>query len=352
MMRRLAIIVVVIAASGSARAEPPVACFAPDALKATAAEKFVKRRDHSFDQPGAERVLPSAQPIAAALRGSIRRVELPAGEKLIALTFDLCEQRGEVAGYDGAIVDFLRKEGVKATFFAGGKWMRSHGERAAQLIADPLFEVANHSETHPNLRLLDAKAMQDEIAGPERDYEAALDGLKAKQCLPADGAGITPRPALFRFPFGACNQAALDAVNNAGLLAIQWDVSTGDPSPGQSAQAIARAMVKETKPGSIVVSHANGRGWHTAEALPIAIPKLKALGYEFVTVSELLARGKPVVAAACYNVRPGDVDRYDRLFARPPAPKAAAPPVVAKAPAPAKPAVPSAGARKPSSGKS
>ncbi len=105
----------------------------------------------------------------------------------------------------------------------------------------------------------------------------------------------------------------MTAVNDAGLLAIQWDVSTGDPAPSQSAAAIVRAMTRNARPGSIIIGHANGRGWHTAEALPIAIPALKAQGYEFVTVSELLAAGKPVIAESCYDSKPGDTDRYDTL---------------------------------------
>ena len=109
------------------------------------------------------------------------------------------------------------------------------------------------------------------------------------------------RPTLFRFPYGACNDAALKAVNDAGMLAVQWDVSTSDPDPHASATVIANAMVHEAKPGSIIVGHANGRGWHTFEALPIAIPRLKAGGYKFVTVSELIALGKPVIASECYD---------------------------------------------------
>ena len=77
-------------------------------------------------------------------------------------------------------------------------------------------------------------------------------------------------------------------------------------------------MVRQTKPGSIVISHANGRGYHTAEALPLAIPKLKAAGFEFVTISELLAAGKPVVEQRCYDSRPGDTDHYDFWFRKPP----------------------------------
>jgi hypothetical protein len=122
---------------------------------------------------------------------------------------------------------------------------------------------------------------------------------------------VAAEPTLFRFPYGACNDATLKDVNDAGMMAIQWDVSTGDPDPHVSAKAIAEAMVGEAKPGSIIVAHANGRGWHTAEALPLAIPKLKAKGYKFVTVSELIAMGKPVIVSECYDRKPGDTKRYD-----------------------------------------
>jgi hypothetical protein len=78
-------------------------------------------------------------------------------------------------------------------------------------------------------------------------------------------------------------------------------------------------MIRNARPGSIVILHANGRGYHTGEALPVAIPALKAKGFEFVTVSELIAAGKPLVAETCYDSRPGDTDRYDFLLGRKPA---------------------------------
>ena len=84
-------------------------------------------------------------------------------------------------------------------------------------------------------------ALAQEIEAPQRIYEAARDGLVAKQCLPPT-ARIAPRLTLFRFPYGACNPQAIRAVNDAGLVAIQWDLSTGDPSPGTTAQAIISAM--------------------------------------------------------------------------------------------------------------
>ncbi|MEW5963837.1 MAG: polysaccharide deacetylase family protein, partial [Pseudomonadota bacterium] len=304
------------------------ACFAPATLAAAPSERRPVKGIRRFDAPPPPRTLVPFAPVPPERRGAIRRVELPAGRKLIALTLDLCEQPGEVAGYDGAIIDYLRAHGIKATLFAGGKWMRSHPERTRQLMADPRFELANHAEAHRNLRLLAGAALAEEIAGPQRAYEAAREQLSQMQCVTgheAELAHVPRRMGLFRFPFGACSAAALAAVNDAGLLAIQWDLSTGDPSPTQSAAAIAAAMVGNVRPGSIIIAHANGRGHNTAAALPIAIPKLRAAGYELVTVSELIAAGKPVIANTCYDSRPGDTDRYDRLFpsiaARPPSPK-------------------------------
>jgi peptidoglycan/xylan/chitin deacetylase (PgdA/CDA1 family) len=294
------------------------ACWVPSALAGIPAEKNPRKGIHDFDKSPPVDLVGANEPAASVPHGVIRRVALPQGRKLIALTFDLCEQPGEVAGYDGGVVDYLRKEGVKATFFAGGKWLRSHEERARQLMADPLFEIGNHSEAHHNLRQLNGARLADEILGPQRSYAAIRMGLTQTQCARdhSDAMSAVPAaPTLFRFPYGACNGASVDAVNKLGLTAIQWDFSTGDPAPTTSARAIAQTILHRARPGSIIVSHANGRGWHTAEGLALAIPQLRAKGFEFVTVSELLAAGKPVVEQRCYDNRPGDTDRYDFLVA-------------------------------------
>lgn len=332
-------------AAGQASAAARNACFTPQSLAARPGEAMVQKHVRTFDRydtPG--QALAPFTPVPEAMRGAIRRVELPKGKKLIALTLDLCEQTGEIAGYDGAIFDYLRASGVPATLFAGGKWMASHDERTRQLMTDPLFEIANHSAAHNNLRLLHGAALTKEIEAPQRVYERIRREHAASQCISGAGAANSPtaRMSLFRFPYGACNAESLNAVNDAGLLAIQWDVSTGDPAPAQSAQAIAQAMLRNTRPGSIIIAHANGRGHHTAEALPLAIPKLRAAGFEFVTVSELLKAGRPVIEPRCYDSRPGDTDRYDNLFLAAAKTakgvKAAQPAAPASAPAAARPA--------------
>jgi len=291
------------------------ACWSADALAGKPGENVARKHDHSFDAP--PQGTAASEPHEEAIPyGAIRSVKLPPGRKLIALTFDLCEQPGEIAGYDGAIIDYLRRENIKSTFFAGGKWMRSHEDRTQQLMADPLFELGNHSEAHRNLRLLAGQKLHDEVAGPQDAYVAIRSRLAEKQCTAAAGASamqsIAPRLTLFRFPYGACNPAALQELQAQGLRAIQWDLATGDPDPRESSVTILNAMLR-AKPGAIIVNHANGRGWHTAAALPFAIEKLRKKGFEFVTVSELLAAGEPVISADCYNNRPGDTNRYDNL---------------------------------------
>lgn len=305
-------------ATGAFAVDRPLldACWAPDVLAAKFGENIPHQGDRSFDAPPTEGWLsaPTETERTSAV-GAIRRVKLPPGRKLVALTFDLCEQPGEIAGYDGAIIDYLRRENVRATFFAGGKWMRSHEVRAQQLMADPLFEIGNHSEAHRNLRLLQGAKLHDEVIGPQRAYEAIRTRFAQSQCAmarPAAMQTVAPRLTLFRFPYGACNDQALREVHDQGLRAIQWDISTGDPDPRQAAAAIVRAM-SHARPGSIIVNHANGRGWHTAEALPLAITKLRNMGFEFVTVSDLIAAGEPVIAPDCYDSRPGDTNRYDKL---------------------------------------
>jgi len=294
-------------------------CWTPQALAGSDSERLSTRAHAKFDlAPLRQEALPQATPVPPELRGSIRGVSLPPDKKLIALTFDLCETDGDVAGYDGRIVDLLRAQGIKATFFAGGKWMETHKERAEQLIADPNFEVGSHGLRHFDLSRTSEPALGEEILLTEAAYRQTRASLLAKQCAadtsPTPAASPVPeRMSVMRFPYGRCNAKSLAAVNDAGLIAIQWDLVTGDPDPHRSAKAILNTILGQAHPGAIIVAHANGRGWHTADALAAAIPKLKEEGYSFVTVSELLAAGKPVIATKCYLNRPGDTPRLARL---------------------------------------
>lgn len=255
-------------------------------------------------------------PLRAEWRNSIRRVELPVGKKLTAFTFDLCERENETSGYDAELIGILRENRVKATFFAGGKWMRSHPEQTMQLMSEPLFELGGHGWVHENFRLLGRAEAEKRLLRAQELYHSLREELR-KRCREGESTAVMERiPSelrLFRFPFGTCNADALDMLAAHGVAAIQWDVVSGDASKGQSAKGITELVLRQAKPGSIVIFHANGRGHGTARALPGLISELRARGFAFATVTELLESGRPLASSECYELKPGDNKHYDKF---------------------------------------
>lgn len=191
--------------------------------------------------------------------------------KKVALTFDACEDENP-RGYDAKITEILKANQVPATIFLGGKWVESHPAAARELGSCPLFELGNHSYLHPDFTKISVQRMREEILRTQNIVEKATG----------------QRPRLFRFPFGRYTSQALQVVEELGLKSIQWDVVTGDPDPNIKAADIEREVLRQTRGGSIIIMHINGRGWHTAEALPKIIKGLREKGFEFVTVSQLL----------------------------------------------------------------
>jgi peptidoglycan/xylan/chitin deacetylase (PgdA/CDA1 family) len=297
-------------------------CWTGDELAGSPADKRTIRpyQDGLPDRP--ERLAPKVVrgPEPPTLQNSIRYVMPADGKKIVALTFDLCERANEKTGYDAAIVNYLRANNIKATFFAGGKWMRSHPEQAMQLMSDPRFEVGNHGWTHGNLRLLKGEAMEDQVMWAQAEYEVLRERLAASDCArsagPEEMEKIPPVPMALRLPYGTCNPDTLKFLAQVGLPAVQWTIVSGDSSRGQTAGRIIRAVMDGIRPGAIIIMHANGRGHGTAQALPRLVPMLQQMGYEFVTVTELLNSGPAFTTTDCYEITPGDNTRYDRIYGK------------------------------------
>jgi len=190
----------------------------------------------------------------------------------VALTFDVCQKPEYPAWFDRKIYDVLIQYHIPATFFMGGDWMRTHPDETLLLASNPLFEMGNHSWSHPDLPDLSEAQISAEIVKTQ-DMLYKLTGRQAK---------------LFRLPSGLSNDLVLSTLAWHGLYTIQWDVETGDPDPNIGAERMNWAVRERVQNGSIIIMHANGRGWHTAEALPEMIEYLQSQGYILVTVSQLL----------------------------------------------------------------
>jgi peptidoglycan/xylan/chitin deacetylase (PgdA/CDA1 family) len=209
-------------------------------------------------------------PILDGYRGLITNGDR--SEYKVALTFDVCQREGDLAGYDAAIVRILNETQTPATFFLGGEWMRDHQANALDLAGNPLFELGNHSWSHRDFSAITPEEMRSEILLTQQIMYELL-GYQTN---------------LFRLPYGTYNEEALNVINENGLYVIQWDIVSGDPDPNIDAQRMTNGVLEHLQPGSIIIMHANGRGWHTAEALPGIIQSIREQGYTLVTVSDLL----------------------------------------------------------------
>jgi peptidoglycan/xylan/chitin deacetylase (PgdA/CDA1 family) len=198
---------------------------------------------------------------------------------LVALSFDACQTR-KPSGYDAKIVQILKATHTPATFFLGGRWMETHPEATRQLAREPQFELGNHSYLHPHLRRVNDARLRDEITRTQAVlYE--LTGRRAR---------------LFRAPYGEYDARVLRTAASLGLVTVQWEVVSGDPCRQATARDLIATVTRRCRNGSIIIMHVNGRGWHTAEALPEILRRLRNAGYQFVTVSELMAESaKPTI---------------------------------------------------------
>ena len=193
-------------------------------------------------------------------------------EPNLALTFDLCQKPSDPTGFDDGIFNALIKYNAPATFFLGGDWMRTHPEETLLLAGNSLFELGNHSWGHPDMRELTEAEISAEVLKTQ-DIMYQLTG---------------EQPRLFRMPSGFYNDLALSVIAWHGLYTIQWDVVTADPVPDNTAENMLEIVKDRVQNGSIIIMHANGRGWHTAEALPLIIDYLRGEGYTLVTISQLI----------------------------------------------------------------
>ena len=199
---------------------------------------------------------------------------IPTTRRVVALTFDA----GANADAVPSILATLRREGVPATFFLTGDFVRDF-PAAARSIAAAGLRLGNHTITHPHLTQLSDAAVRHEILGGAQQI--------------ASVTGKNPLP-LFRFPFGDADSRTIALANQAGYVPIRWTVDTlgWQGTAGHiSAAAVVSRVLAAARPGEIVLMHAGSNpDDHTtfdADALPQVISELHARGYSFVTLDAL-----------------------------------------------------------------
>ncbi|NOT40923.1 MAG: polysaccharide deacetylase family protein, partial [Alphaproteobacteria bacterium] len=197
---------------------------------------------------------------------------LPTEERVVALTFDACEA-GQKVSFDHGILDYLVSRKIPFTVFASGRFVETNFAEVQALSALDFVDIENHSWNHPNtMNRFSPEAVLDQV------------GRAHNAIVTATGR----QPQFFRFPAGNFNDEGLKAVESLGYHVVHWRWASGDPDRHQTANALVNRAAANVQPGDVLIFHINGRGVHTAEALPRIVEQLEADGYRFVLLSDYI----------------------------------------------------------------
>jgi peptidoglycan/xylan/chitin deacetylase (PgdA/CDA1 family) len=191
-------------------------------------------------------------------------------EPYIAMTFD----DGPHPTLTPKLLDLLAAHHIKATFFLIGQNVVDHPEIVQRAVREG-HEVGNHSWSHPNLGKMSDDAVRSQLRRTDEVIKNA--------------AGV--RPTLFRPPYGSITKRQERWIHEEfGYDTILWDVDPLDwKRPGP--MTVCNRIVKQTRPGSIVLSHDIHA--QTIEAMPGTLSQLEERHFKFVTVSELIGLATP-----------------------------------------------------------
>lgn len=195
------------------------------------------------------------------------KTNINTGQKVIALTFD----DGPWQKTTPEILDILKQNQIKATFFWVGQALQANPDIAKQVVAEG-HAIGNHTWHHWYRRMDEATAKSEIERTSDLIYKTT--GVKTQ---------------LFRPPGGVLNNGLATYAKSQKNAVIMWSLTSADTDPRAKAEVFVKNVVKGAKPGYIVLMHdGGGDRRRTVQALPQIISGLKQQGYKFVTVPELL----------------------------------------------------------------
>lgn len=205
----------------------------------------------------------------------------PRRKKALALTFD----DGPHPAYTRRILEILRREKVKATFFVIG-FMAEKNPELIKEIAKEGHAIANHSYSHATLTKLSFNQMMTEYKAAN-GVVRSLTGKSPRYCRP---------------PGGDFSEAVVDAGAVLGMTTVLWTNDPGDyANPGQ--KTLLKREIRKLTPGGIVLLHDGSQD--TLNTLAEFVRAAKAAGYKFVSLDELRGvKSKPAIKHASGEQKP------------------------------------------------
>lgn len=189
-------------------------------------------------------------------------------EKKVYLTFDA----GYENGYMPQILDDLKKNDVKATFFVVSTFMKTNPELVKRMV-DEGHIVGNHTMTHPNMsKMSTMEDFKSEIEPIEEMYKE-ITGEEMKK--------------FYRPPQGVYSELNLQMAKELGYKTIFWSLAYVDwyQDKQPSKDEAFNKLIPRLHNGAIILLHSTSKT--NAEILDELIQKIKAEGYEFSTLDKL-----------------------------------------------------------------
>lgn len=207
--------------------------------------------------------------------GASNPEEVDTDAPMVALTFD----DGPNPEYTDRILKVLEDNYSHATFFVVGTNAEKYPEML-QAIASSGNEIGNHTYSHANLTDIDAADVEEEIDKVNRAVRKATGEIAT----------------VIRPPYGAYND---DVLNQLEQPVVLWDFDTEDWD-SRNAQVIVDNILAEVEDGDIILMHDIYAS--TAEAVELLIPRLKEMGYQIVSVSDMARyKGKELELHKAYG---------------------------------------------------
>lgn len=192
-------------------------------------------------------------------------------KKIIALTFD----DGPDGKYTPQILDILKENDVKATFFVVGEMVETHPEVLKREFEEG-HEIGNHTFTHMNICTDSVEKLNKELTKTQELIKKVTG----------------EEPNLFRPPYRAINENLFNLIKSKNMKVVLWSDFDARDWSNPGVDRIINTIEKNIKNGSIILLHdynnVRSDKSQTVKALERIVPDLKKQGFEFVTISELI----------------------------------------------------------------
>ena len=213
----------------------------------------------------------SSQEVANNQKRKLPIYNVETKEKKIAFTINCAWSADDI----DTILEALKRQNVKITFFIVGEWADKNPE-AVKKIYEEGHEIGSHSDTHPHVNNLSYEKNQKQI----------LDSVERIKKITGEEI------KLYRAPYGEYNDTVIEAAEKAGYYCIQWSLDTLDYE-GLTGKEMWKRIENKLQNGDIILSH-NGTK-HTADSIQMLIKNIKEKGYEVVKVSDIIYKENYII---------------------------------------------------------